>query len=225
MIRFFRNLLLGLLAILALGPPLLLGLYALVPVPVTPLMVIRLAEGEGLDKDWVGREAISPEIMRAVIAAEDGKFCSHNGFDWDAIDNAIDEYESGGKVLGASTISMQTAKNLFLWPGRDFLRKGLEAYLTVWLELLWDKPRILTTYLNIIEWGPGLYGIEAASRTYFGKPARSLSRTEAALLASVLPNPRRWSPAKPTAYIARRAHIIAGRMNAAPIDGRSICGG
>lgn len=197
---------------MAVGLPLVLTLlFRVVPPPLTPLMVIRLVQGHGLDKDWQPLERISPHLRRAVIAAEDAKFCGHWGFDWQAIDNAIDRYEDGGKVLGASTISMQTAKNVFLWPGRSFLRKGLEAYLTLYLEALWPKERILEVYLNIAELGPGLYGAEAAARRHFGKPAAELSAREAALLAAVLPDPLDRSPSRPSAYVARRAGLIDGR--------------
>jgi monofunctional biosynthetic peptidoglycan transglycosylase len=188
-------------------------LFRFIPPPVTPLMVIRLAQGHGLDKSWRPLSRISPHLQRAAIAAEDGKFCSHHGFDWDAIDNAIDRYETGGKVLGASTISMQTAKNLFLWPGRTFMRKGLEAYLTVYLETLWPKDRILEVYLNIAEFGPGIYGAEAAARRYFASSAADLTAREAALLVAVLPDPLDRSPARPSAYVARRAALIDSRAD------------
>lgn len=206
------------IAVVALGllvglPAALTLVFRLVPPPATPLMIIRMAQGFGLDKSWRPLERISPHLQRAVIAAEDATFCSHWGFDWRAIDNAIDRYEKGGKVLGASTISMQTAKNVFLWPGRTFLRKGLEAYLTLYIEALWPKERILEVYLNVAEFGPGLYGAEAAARRYFGKSADTLSAREAALLAAVLPAPLERSPARPSAYVAQRAAIIGARAN------------
>lgn len=198
-------------------------LYRIVPPPLTPLMVIRLVQGHGFDKDWVPLAEVSPHLRRAVIAAEDGKFCAHHGFDWDAIDNAIDRYESGGKVLGASTISMQTAKNLFLWPGRTFVRKGLEAYLTLYLEALWPKRRILETYLNVAEFGPGLYGAEAAARRHFGKAAAELSAREAALLAAVLPDPLDRSPSRPSTYVARRAALIDARADSVRLGADGAC--
>ena len=206
------------IAVMALGllvglPAALTLVFRLVPPPATPLMVIRLAQGYGLDKSWRPLGRISPHLQRAVIAAEDARFCSHWGFDWRAIDNAIDRYEQGGKVLGASTISMQTAKNVFLWPARTFLRKGLEAYLTLYVEALWPKDRILEVYLNVAEFGPGLYGAEAAARRNFGKSAESLTAREAALLAAVLPDPLDRSPARPSAYVARRAATIDGRAD------------
>ena len=207
------------------GVPLALTLlYRFVPPPATPLMLIRAAQGHGLNKDWQPLKRISPHLRRAVIAAEDAKFCGHWGFDWDAIDNAIDRYEAGGKVLGASTISMQTAKNVFLWPGRTFLRKGIEAYLTLYLEALWPKDRILEVYLNIVELGPGLYGAEAAARRYFGKSASALSQREAALLAAVLPAPLDRNPARPTAYVARRAALIDARADQVRLGRDGACG-
>jgi monofunctional biosynthetic peptidoglycan transglycosylase len=150
-------------------------------------------------------------VPRAVIAAEDNLFCEHQGFDWRAIGEAAEDYAAGKRVRGASTISMQVAKNLFLWPGRDFARKGMEAYLTVIVELLWSKRRIMEVYLNIAEWGDGVFGIGAAAHAHFGKPASTLTGREAALLAAVLPNPREWSPVRPTAYIAGRADVIMRR--------------
>lgn len=208
---FRRSLLRWLLAIFVATPLALTLLFRFVPPPVTPLMVIRLVQGHGLDKEWRPLDGIAPALRRAVIAAEDAKFCSHWGFDWQAIDNAIERYEEGGRVLGASTISMQTAKNVYLWPGRVFLRKGLEAYLTLYLEALWPKERILEVYLNVAEFGPGLYGAEAAARRYFGKPASALTQREAALLAAVLPAPLDRSPVRPSAAVEARAATIAAR--------------
>lgn len=176
------------------APAVVILIYAVVPPPVTPLMLIRAVEGHGLSKDWVPLTQISPHLQRAVIAAEDGKFCLHGGFDWQAVDSAIERRRQGGRVVGASTISMQTAKNLFLWPARTYFRKGGEAYITVWLETLLSKRRILELYLNVIEFGPGLYGAEAAARHYFKVSAADLSPSQAAQLASVLPSPLNWRP-------------------------------
>lgn len=218
-----RPLLRRILAI-GLGIPLaLVLLYRFVPPPITPLMVIRLVQGQGLTKEWMPLAAISPELQRAVMAGEDGKFCTHHGFDWSAIDNAMDVYEDGGHVLGASTISMQTAKNLFLWPGRDFIRKGVEAVFTVMLEALWPKRRIMEVYLNIIEWGPGIYGAEAAARHYFHKPAALLSHSEAAALAAVLPSPLKRSPVAPDGYVASYMHTISARMSDVPMKDGRVC--
>ena len=193
-------------------PVALAALYRYVPPPVTPLMVIRFIGGEGLEKDWTPLEEISRHARYAVIAAEDNNFCVHDGFDWDAVREATIDYLEGERLRGASTISMQTAKNVYLWPGRTFVRKGLEAPLTVLIEYLWDKQRILEIYLNIAEWGPGVYGIEAAAQTHFGKPAARLTRREAALLAAILPSPRKWSPARPGEYVRARASQIERRI-------------
>ncbi len=181
------------------------------PPPLTPLMALRWFDGAAIRKTWTPLERIAPAVPRAVIASEDNLFCEHSGFDWRAIGEAADDYASGKRMRGASTISMQVAKNLFLWPGRDFVRKGVEAYITVFVELLWTKRRIMEVYLNIAEWGDGIYGIAAASQSHFGKAAASLTPREAALLAAVLPNPREWSPHRPTDYIAGRADVIARR--------------
>ena len=218
-----RPLLRRILAI-GLGVPLAMVLfYRFVPPPITPLMVIRLVQGHGLNKDWMPLSAISPDLQRAVMAGEDGKFCTHHGFDWSAIDNAMDVYEEGGHVLGASTISMQTAKNLFLWPGRDFVRKGVEAVFTVMMEALWPKRRIMEVYLNIIEWGPGIYGAEAASRHYFHKPAALLTHSEAAALAAVLPSPLKRSPVVPEGYVASYMRTISSRMSDVPVKDGRVC--
>lgn len=205
--------LLALLVVVALAlPVLVVALYTVVPPPLTPLMALRWFGGAEIRKTWTPLERVAPAVPRSVIASEDNLFCEHSGFDWRAIGEAADDYASGKRMRGASTISMQVAKNLFLWPGRDFVRKGIEAYITVVVELLWSKRRIMEVYLNIAEWGDGLYGIEAASRARFGKPAAALTPREAALLAAVLPNPREWSPAPPTPYIAGRADVIVRRM-------------
>jgi monofunctional glycosyltransferase len=207
-----------LLILLLLGPAALILAYRFLPVPLTPLMLIRLEPGQGIAHRWVPDEAISRQLKRAVIAAEDARFCQHRGFDWEAIQDAWDEYQSGEREVlrGASTITQQTAKNLLLWPGGGWARKALEAYPTALIELLWPKRRTLEVYLNIVEWGPGIYGAEAAARAHFGHAAANLSEREAALLAAVLPNPRRWSAAKPTEYMQRRASRIQARMAAAP---------
>jgi monofunctional biosynthetic peptidoglycan transglycosylase len=201
----------GLLLVL-LVPPALLLVYRFLPVPITPLMVIRLVEGQGLDKAWLSLEAIAPALPQAVVAAEDNRFCQHAGFDWRELEGQIEALLAGGRPRGASTITMQTAKNLFLWPGRDLARKALEAWLTPQIELLWPKRRIVEVYLNIAEFGPGIYGAEAAARVYFGKSARGLNAREAALLAAVLPHPRSSSPSRPSAYLEDRARIIRGRI-------------
>jgi monofunctional glycosyltransferase len=195
------------------GSVLLVALYRVLPPPATPLMLIRAAEGNGIAKEWRPLAQISPHLVRAVIASEDAKFCEHHGFDWDAIREAWRRYRRGeGKLRGASTISMQTAKNVFLWPGRDWLRKGFEAYFTVLIELAWGKERIIETYLNVVEWGPGIYGAEAAAQYHFHKPASALTADEAAHLAAVLPDPLKWSASRPDRYVAGRAAFIRAQM-------------
>jgi monofunctional biosynthetic peptidoglycan transglycosylase len=183
-----------------------------VPPPVTVLMLVRLVEGEGLDKSWRPLERISPHLPQAVIASEDNRFCEHFGFDWRELGGQIDRAMAGKSARGASTISMQVAKNVLLWPGRDVVRKILEVPLTPQIELIWGKRRIMEVYLNVAETGPGIYGAEAAARAYFAKPASDLTRREAALIAAVLPNPRVWSPAQPTSYIRQRARVIERRI-------------
>ena len=201
-----------LLVLILLAPAGLMLVYRVLPPPVTPLMVIRLFEGEGLSKDWITFDAMSPHVPAAVIALEDNTFCEHSGFDWASIHQAIADYYRGRRLRGASTISMQTTKNVFLWPQRNMVRKALEAPLTVLLEALWDKQRILEVYLNVVEWGPGIYGIEAAARASFGKPASALTQRESALLAAVLPNPRKWSPRRPTRYLERQVRLAKTRV-------------
>jgi monofunctional biosynthetic peptidoglycan transglycosylase len=190
----------------------MLAVFRFVPVPLTPLMVIRLTDGHGLHKTWVPLEQIAPALRHAVVAAEDNRFCEHNGFDWAALGEVIDDVRAGERPRGASTISMQTAKNLFLWPDRNLVRKALEAWLTPQVELLWNKQRIIEVYLNIAEMGPGIYGAEAAARHYFGTSAADLTAAEAARLAAVLPNPREWSPVPPSDYIVRRERTIRRRI-------------
>jgi monofunctional glycosyltransferase len=209
--RLRRILLFGLLIVL-LAPPALLLVYRFLPVPLTPLMAIRLLEGEGLQKRWVALDQVAPVLPQAAVAAEDNRFCEHFGFDWEELEGQIDALLAGERARGASTITMQTAKNLFLWPGRDFVRKALEAWLTPQIELLWPKQRIMEVYLNVAELGPGIYGAEAAARAYFGKPARALSAEQASLLAAILPSPRDWSPVRPTAYLLGRARTIRNRI-------------
>lgn len=221
--RWASRLLLGALVLMVGLPGAGVLLYGVLPPPATPLMILRLFEGEGLRKQWTPRSAISPDLFRAVIAAEDARFCEHFGFDAVELDKAIRDWRRGRRVRGASTITMQTAKNLFLWDGRNLVRKGAEAYLTPWLEFGWSKARILELYVNVAEWGPGIYGAEAAARAYFGKSAGALSANEAALMAAVLPNPREWSAAKPSAYVRERARTIRARMADAPVTGRRIC--
>lgn len=218
-IGFFK-LIFKIIVLFILGSVFLVAVYTVINPPITPLMLLRPIEGiiqgklVGIDKDWVDYEEISPNLFRAVISAEDGKFLRHDGFDWNAIKRArrINTMRKGKKIIGASTISMQTSKNVFLWQGRNYIRKGLEAYFTILIEAIWGKKRILEIYVNSIEWGNGIYGVEAASQQYFKKSAKTITKREAALLAAVLPNPRKWSPAAPTGYIKQRSNGIQARM-------------
>lgn len=212
--RLLRRLVILIILLVLVLPAGLTLLYREVAPPATPLMVIRLFEGEGIKSEWVPLRQISPHLIRSVIALEDSRFCSHDGVDWVEMSDAVSDHLKGGRLRGASTISMQTAKNLFLWPGRAFLRKAIEAPLTFMIEAILGKRRILEIYLNVVEWGPGIYGIEAASRAYFRKPAVSLTPWQAGLLAGILPNPRRWSPRKPTDYIRDRARTAMARSKA-----------
>jgi monofunctional biosynthetic peptidoglycan transglycosylase len=163
--------------------------------------------------DWVPFDRIAPVMPLAVLASEDQNFLRHYGFDWQAIQKAADYNERGGRVRGASTLTQQTAKNLFLWPGRDWFRKGAEAYFTVLMETCWTKRRILETYLNIVEFGDGIFGVESASQQYFHKPAIRLGADEAALLAAVLPDPHRLKVSAPSAYVRERQQWILQQMN------------
>lgn len=193
--------------------------YKFIPVPFTPLMFIRLYEqkkaGDDMKwkRDWVSIDQMSIHIQKAVIASEDGKFTSHNGFDIDAIEKAYKNNQKGKRIKGGSTISQQTAKNVFLWPGRSYIRKGLEAYFTVLIEFIWGKERIMEVYLNSIEMGNGVYGIEAASQHWFNKSASDLSKKEAASIAAILPNPLQYKAKNGSSYIKRRTNAISKQMN------------
>lgn len=201
----------GLVALLA--PLALVVAFRFLPVPVTPLMLIRAAEGHGIDRTWVPYADIAPALAQAVIAAEDNLFCEQTfGFDTRALRAQMRRWRDGERPRGASTITMQTAKNLFLWPGRDMLRKALEAWLTPQIALAWPKARVLEVYLNIVEFGPGVYGAEAAAQAYFRKPASRLTRAEAARLAAVLPAPLHRTVAPPDAETQWRAAMIERRM-------------
>lgn len=201
------------LVLLAAGPPALILVFRVLPPPATPLMLIRLAEGHALRQEWVAYERIAPALAEAVIAAEDNRFCAQAlGFDFAALRDQVEAWRDGERPRGASTITMQTAKNLLLWPGRDPVRKVLEAWLTPQFALLWPKRRVLEVYLNVVEFGPGVYGAEAAARAFFGKPASALSAREAALLAAVLPNPLGRSAAAPGPQLRQRAAAIERRV-------------
>ncbi len=194
-------------------------LFRFVPVPVTILMLNRCAiqlfgpDEMRLAKDWVSLEKISPNMPLAVVASEDQNFLNHHGFDFKAIGKAIEHNERSRRIRGASTISQQTAKNVFLWPGRSFIRKGFEVYFTGLIELIWGKRRIMEVYLNVIETGNGIYGVQAASRAYFNKDASRLTSSEAATIAALLPNPRKYSTIRSGAYITKRKAWIQRQMN------------
>lgn len=189
------------------------------PVPITPLMITRAVESKFDGKemicshDWEPLENISINMQKAVIASEDGNFLTHHGFDFDAIQKAMKDNEKGKKLKGGSTISQQTAKNVFLWQGRSYLRKGLEAYFTVLIELIWGKERIMEVYLNSIEMGNGVYGAEAAAHYWYRKNAADLSKKEAAGIAAILPNPRKFTATNSSSYINRKKGRIVKLMN------------
>ena len=188
------------------------------PIYMTPLMPIRTVEAylEGRTpknrKIWVPMQEISPNMVQAVVASEDNLFLKHNGFSFFAISKAFEHNLKGKRIRGGSTISQQTAKNVFLWQERSYLRKGLEAYFTVLIELIWNKERIMEVYLNVIEMGDGIYGVEAASQEFFGRPAVDLSKSQAALIAACLPNPRRFLVDQPSGFVERRKSKILQRM-------------
>ena len=205
-----------------------LVLQRFLPVPATFLMATRLIEGEGWDYRWRSLDRMSPRLVEAVIASEDSTFCAHRGFDMEAIEralkaNARSEQRGSGRIRGGSTISQQTAKNAFLWPGRDWIRKGLEAGYTVAIETVWGKRRIMEVYLNVAEWAPGVYGAEAASQHWFGKSADDLTAREAARLAAILPSPRRYSASSPGPYVRRRTSRIQGAMGTVRDQGLAAC--
>lgn len=193
-------------------------LYKWTPVYVTPLMVKRSFENFSdksykIEKRWVSLEEISPYLILAVIASEDNRFDTHRGFDWVEIDKAIDASKKGKKLRGASTITQQTAKNLFLLPSRSWVRKGLEAWFTILIEIAWDKRRVMEVYLNIAEMGRGIFGAEAAARHHFGSSAKRMSVHQSALIAATLPNPIKRSASKPGPYVSQRALQIVDLMN------------
>lgn len=187
--------------------------------PITYLMLLRgferKADGKGwkLEREWLDYEDMSDNLKRAALAGEDAHFMDHHGFDTDAIKQAFEKNQAGKPLRGGSTISQQTAKNVFLWPGRSWFRKGLETYFTVLIEVFWSKKRILEVYLNVIEMGQGVYGAEAAAQYYFHKSAKSLSKKEAALLIAILPSPQKWDARNPSNYINRRANSIVRYLN------------
>jgi len=180
--------------------------------PLTAVMLGQPVPLAKVDYRWVDGRAIASSAARAAMAAEDQRFLEHHGIDFVSLDRALEDYRDGDGLRGASTITQQVAKNLFLWQGRSFVRKGLEAYFALLIELLWSKHHILETYLNIAEFGPGVFGVEAAAQRFFGVPARRLTAPQAALLAAVLPNPRRFSVTRPSSYVRSRQESILAQM-------------
>ncbi|HEX2594570.1 MAG TPA: monofunctional biosynthetic peptidoglycan transglycosylase [Rhizomicrobium sp.] len=204
-------------------PIISLLLFRIVPIPYTPQMAINLITLNPVRYHWV--DYMPPALGRAVIGSEDQNFCKHHGFDWAAIDKAIKKHERHPKrtLHGASTISQQTARSVFLVPTRSWVRKGIEAYLTVLMEALWPKERILTAYLNTVDWGNGNFGADAAAYYYFGKPAAALSSVEASRLAAILPNPTRYSAAKPGPYVRKRTAAIGTKIHQVTRDSLDWC--
>lgn len=222
MIAFFRTLLKIIWKIILwffISSVVTVIVFRWVPVPLTPLMIIRCVQqkSDGKDMrmkhDWVEFKKISPKLQLAVVCSEDQNYLKHFGFDWGAIEKAMKENEKGGKIRGASTITQQTAKNVFLWPGRSYIRKGFEVWFTLLIEIFWSKERIMEVYLNSIEMGDGVYGAEAASKFWFSKSASALTKDEAAAIAAVLPNPLRYKANPPSNYIANRKAWIKQQMN------------
>src|SRR5215212_9706712 len=199
------------------------ALYRFVPPPITATMLGDVFAGRGLDKDWMPISEIDRDMVRAAIAAEDSKFCQHNGFDIDAIEQAMQRNASGGRIRGGSTISQQTAKNAFLWQGGGYVRKGVEAWFTVLIEAMWPKRRIMEVYLNLAETGIGTYGVNAGSQRYYGHDADAMSRTEAARIAAVLPLPKKRGAVAPKGFTRRYGNTIAARIGVVGRDGLDAC--
>ncbi len=194
-----------------------------VPPPITATMVGDLVGGRGVDKDWMNLNEMDRDMVRAAIGAEDSKFCQHAGFDWDAIQDAAKRNASGGRIRGGSTISQQTAKNVFLWQEGGYVRKGMEAYFTFLIEKIWGKRRIMEVYLNVAETGIGTYGANAASMRYFGHDASAMSATEAARIAAVLPLPKKRGAVAPKGFTRRYGNSIAARVGVVGRDGLDVC--
>ena len=223
LLRRLRRILCVLLLLLVVAPVVLLLAFRVLPVPGTPQMLTWWVTGAEVHYRWVDMKRISPLLARAVVASEDEKFCAHYGFDWGSIDSALRDYEEGGRLRGASTISQQTARSLFLVPLRSWIRKGLEAWLTVLEEMLLPKKRILAVYLNVVDWGHGNFGAEAAAQAYFHRPAAVLTARQAARLAVILPDPDGWRAVRPGPYVAARSAVIQGRMGEVRRDRLDSC--
>ena len=199
------------------------GLYRFINPPVTVTMVGDIVAGRGADRQWMGLDRMDRDMVRAAIGAEDSKFCSHDGFDFDAIQDALKRNASGGRIRGGSTISQQTAKNAFLWQGGGYPRKAAEAYFTFLIEHLWGKRRIMEVYLNLAETGIGTYGANAGSLRYFGHDASAMSATEAARIAAILPLPKKRGAIAPTGFTRRYGNIIGARIGQVGRDGLDAC--
>jgi len=224
LIRFIGRLLLVVVALVVVVPPVSVLVYRFVGPPITILMIQRAIEGHGMDYQWRPLRQMSAALPEAAVAAEDAHFCSHHGFDFAAIQAAMKADQAHpNRVRGGSTISQQTAKNAFLWPGRDYVRKGVEAWYTVLIEAIWGKTRIMEVYLNIVEFGPGVYGAEAASEHFFHKHASELSAAEAAKLIAVLPKPLGWDVSDPTRYLKSRDRKVDRAMGTVRNQGLSDC--
>ena len=198
----------------------IVAIYRFVPPPTT---ITMLTDSNGATRDWTSLDRIDRDMVSAAIAAEDGKFCTHSGFDREAIENAVRRNAQGGRIRGGSTITQQTAKNVFLWQNGGFFRKGLEAWFTVLIEAIWGKRRIMEVYLNVAETGIGTYGVEAGAQRYFGKGAASLSRDEAARMAAALPLPKKRSVKNPSGFVRRYGNNIARRVRIVQRDGLDAC--
>ncbi|WP_417687481.1 monofunctional biosynthetic peptidoglycan transglycosylase [Roseibium sp.] len=211
----WRRWIIRMLVVIVLLPPVLTVLYAVVP-PVSTLMLGRYAQLLWVDRQWKPLEEISPHLVRSIITSEDSGFCVHGGVEWEALQKQVDVLlNEGESPRGASTLTMQTAKNLFLWNGRSFVRKGLELPLALMLDAMLTKRRIMEIYLNIAEWGEGIFGAEAAAQAWYGIPAKDLSRTQAARLATALPNPLGRNPAKPSSGHRKLAATNLSRVKVA----------
>jgi len=199
------------------------AVYRFVPPPITWTMIGDLASGSSISKDWMNLSAMDPDMARAAIAAEDSKFCTHGGFDTKAIENAYKRNLRGGKIRGGSTISQQTAKNVFLWQGGGYFRKGLEAYFTLLIETVWGKKRIMEVYLNVAETGIATYGANAGAQRYFNHDADRLSPSEAARIAAVLPLPKKRGAVEPKGFTRRYGNSIAARIGIVSREGLDAC--
>ena len=221
--RFLWNALKLIVLAVVVLPVLTVAIYRFAPPPGTILMLQGVIAGRGMDYRWTPLDQMSPGLVSAAIAAEDGKFCEHHGFDFNAIQKAMENNDEGRKLKGGSTISQQTAKNVFLWPHRDWVRKGAETWFTVLIETFWGKKRIMEMYLNVAEMGPGIYGAQAAAHRYFNTDAAHLTGSQSARLISVLPSPIRYKAAAPGPYVARRAAHVGAAAHEVRRDGYANC--